>query len=65
MLAFQQHFAWMVLDPTDGINSTQLVIRGLSQHGFLRAEDANGKMYELTPDGNSLDMMQGLLRRKL
>lgn len=55
----------MVLDPTDGINSTQLVIRGLSQHGFLRAEDGNGKMYELTPDGNSLDMMQGLLRRKL
>lgn len=42
-----------------------LTITGLSSTGFLRAVDAAGTAYELTPDGNSLDMMQGLLRRKM
>jgi biotin--protein ligase len=42
-----------------------LTITGLSSTGFLRAVDAAGAAYELTPDGNSLDMMQGLLRRKM
>ncbi|GLI70165.1 hypothetical protein VaNZ11_014788 [Volvox africanus] len=44
---------------------TRVTIRGLSSSGFLLAEDAGGSWYELTPDGNSLDMMQGLIRRKL
>jgi biotin--protein ligase len=42
-----------------------LKIVGLSPYGFLRAVDAAGQEYELTPDGNSLDMMQGLIRKKL
>jgi biotin--protein ligase len=42
-----------------------LRIAGLSPYGFLRAVDAAGQEYELTPDGNSLDMMQGLIRKKL
>lgn len=42
-----------------------LTIVGLSPYGFLLAVDAFGQQYELTPDGNSLDMMQGLLKKKL
>ncbi len=43
----------------------RLTITGLTEHGFLLAVDAYGGRHELTPDGNSLDMMQGLIRRKL
>lgn len=50
-------------DPTAG--PVQLVIKGLTSSGFLLAVDEMGVRYELTPDGNSLDMMQGLIRRKL
>lgn len=42
-----------------------LTIVGLSPHGFLLAKDPLGQEYELTPDGNSLDMMQGLIKKKL
>lgn len=42
-----------------------LTIQGLSRSGFLLATDEWGAQFELTPDGNSLDMMQGLIRRKL
>jgi biotin--protein ligase len=42
-----------------------LKIVGLSPFGFLLAVDAAGQQFELTPDGNSLDMMQGLIRKKL
>jgi len=43
-----------------------LTIEGLSPSGFLMAvEQSSGRRFELTPDGNSLDMMTGLLRRKL
>lgn len=48
-----------------GAAKTPLTISGLSPHGFLLALDDLGQRYELTPDGNSLDMMQGLLKRKL
>ncbi len=50
-------------DPSAG--PVQLVIKGLTSSGFLLAVDELGVRYELTPDGNSLDMMQGLIRRKL
>lgn len=43
----------------------RLTVAGLSESGFLLAEDSGGGRWELTPDGNSLDMMQGLVRRKL
>ncbi len=43
-----------------------LRIQGVSPAGFLLAfEEGTGRAYELTPDGNSLDMLAGLLRRKL
>lgn len=52
---------------------TTLTIQGLSTSGFLLAvEEARegggalgGRRFELAPDGNSLDMMAGLVRRKL
>ena len=51
----------LMLDP----DPLRLIIRGLSEQGFLLAEDDFGRAYELTPDGNSLDMMKGLIRRKM
>lgn len=45
--------------------TTDLTIIGVSPSGFLLAVDGAGRRYELTPDGNSLDMMQGLVRRKM
>ncbi|KAI8471829.1 MAG: hypothetical protein J3K34DRAFT_384539 [Monoraphidium minutum] len=48
-----------------GGGRVRLTIRGLSANGFLLAEDAAGGQWELTPDGNSLDMLVGLIRRKL
>ncbi len=44
---------------------TMLTIRGLSPSGFLLAVDDQGQKFELSPDGNRLDMMAGLLKRKL
>ena len=54
--------AGTAIDPMDPV---PLTIRGLSAQGFLLAEDDRGRPYELTPDGNSLDMMQGLIKRKV
>jgi biotin--protein ligase len=42
-----------------------VTVVGLSPSGFLLGVDDRGARYELTPDGNSLDMMAGLLRRRL
>jgi biotin--protein ligase len=51
-----------LLSPELGI---QLIVKGLSQSGFLLAEDDSGYQHELTPDGNSLDMMRNLIKRKV
>lgn len=48
-----------------GGGRVKLRIVGLSDHGFLLALDESGGRWELTPDGNSLDMLVGLIRRKL
>jgi biotin--protein ligase len=48
-----------------GGGRVRLTIAGLSEHGFLLALDGAGGRWELTPDGNSLDMLVGLIRRKL
>mmetsp|Transcript_12302 Transcript_12302/g.22029 ORF Transcript_12302/g.22029 Transcript_12302/m.22029 type:complete len:428 (-) Transcript_12302:380-1663(-) len=58
------------LSSNDGLDTVKrtvvLIVQGLSPSGFLMAMDPESKeTYELTPDGNSLDMMQGLIRRKL
>ncbi|KAJ9516269.1 hypothetical protein QJQ45_001102 [Haematococcus lacustris] len=60
-------------EEADGGDSVTLRLRGLSSSGFLLAEEVEGdhagqhgtRLWELTPDGNSLDMMAGLLRRKV
>ncbi|KAF5836003.1 hypothetical protein DUNSADRAFT_6573 [Dunaliella salina] len=53
-------------DLGSGTSLASLTIQGLSPTGFLMAvEESTGRRFELTPDGNSLDMMAGLIRRKL
>jgi biotin---protein ligase len=42
----------------------QVTVCGLSASGYLLGKDAEGRVHELHPDGNSLDMMKGLIRRK-
>lgn len=51
----------------DGVKDlVALRIKGVSPSGFLLAvEEDTGREYELTPDGNSLDMMAGLIRKKV
>lgn len=46
-------------------NPVRMVIQGLAPNGFLLGESAAGERFELHPDGNSFDWMQGLVRRKL
>jgi len=43
---------------------TVVVIQGLSATGFLCATAEDGKTYELHPDQNSFDLMQGLIKKK-
>lgn len=43
----------------------QVKIIGLSQDGYLLASNESGHRFELHPDGNSLDFMNGLLRKKV
>jgi len=49
----------------EGGGGRAVTVVGLSPSGFLMGVDDRGARYELTPDGNSLDMMAGLLRRRL
>jgi len=46
-------------------SARQATIRGVAPSGFLLAQDDAGTMLELHPDGNSLDMMKGLISRKV
>ena len=41
-----------------------VVVTGLSKDGFLLAKDEGGEVVELYPDGNSLDLMLGLICKK-
>lgn len=47
------------------INRFELVIEGLTDNGYLLAIDNNRQYYELHPDGNSLDLFEGLIRKKV
>jgi len=40
-------------------------IAGLTDVGLLLAVDQYGSVFELHPDGNSLDMMSGMIRKKI
>ncbi|KAF3975257.1 hypothetical protein ACB098_12G128500 [Castanea mollissima] len=42
-----------------------VTIQGLTSSGYLLAIGDDNQMYELHPDGNSLDFFKGLIRRKL
>jgi biotin--protein ligase len=50
--------------PREEGGQVALVIRGITPTGYLLAEDESGRWWELTPDGNRLDMMAGLIRRR-
>eukprot|EP00249_Psilotum_nudum_P020156 c27581_g1_i1 orf=432-1508(-) len=47
------------------VSKVSLTIKGLSPTGYLLAIDDHFEKYELHPDGNSFDLMRGLLRTKL
>ena len=42
-----------------------MTISGLTENGYLKGITDDGAEFELHPDGTSLDMMQGLVKRKL
>ncbi|KAJ3216848.1 biotin holocarboxylase synthetase [Dinochytrium kinnereticum] len=43
---------------------TDATIKGIDTSGLLKATDENGESYLLQPDGNTFDMMKGLISRK-
>lgn len=49
----------------DGDKTVALTIRGLTEYGYLLADDNFGTPFALHPDGNSLDFFKGLIRHKL
>lgn len=50
----------------DGVvGEVGLTIQGLTAAGYLLAVDDDNQLYELHPDGNSLDFFKGLVRKKL
>jgi biotin---protein ligase len=64
-LSDQYHAAWLHSGQrvtVDGGDS--VVIERLSDAGFLRGVADDGQAVELHPDANSLDLFQGLVRRK-
>ena len=47
-------------------DTQQVIIKGVTLEGYLVATDvASGARVELEPDGNTFDMMRGLIQRKL
>ena len=60
------HAAWLHTGQrvtVDG-GGEEVTIQGLSDAGFLKATTGGGATVELHPDANSLDLLQGLVRRK-
>lgn len=48
-----------------GEPDSTVVIKGLTDEGYLLAKDGAGERYALSPDGNRLDFFQGLIKKKL
>lgn len=48
------------VEDADG-NITECHIRGLDENGFLKAKTTSGNLISLQPDGNSFDMLKGLI----
>jgi biotin--protein ligase len=49
----------------DTKGQTFVTVIGITDNGLLLAVDDRGVQYELHPDGNSLDLLQGLIRKKI
>jgi biotin---protein ligase len=48
-----------------GEQDVSMRVQGLTPDGYLLAVDDSGEQYSLSPDGNSLDFFQGLIKTKL
>jgi hypothetical protein len=48
-----------------GEDDVAMRIQGLTSDGYLLAVDDKGEQYSLSPDGNSLDFFEGLIKAKL
>lgn len=46
-------------------NKVEMFIMGVTDNGQLLGQDKNGQTFELHPDGNSFDFLQGLICRKV
>ena len=42
----------------------EVTIMGINEYGYLRVQTANGQELSLQPDGNSFDIMKGLIVMK-
>ncbi|WCJ44593.1 Biotin--protein ligase 2 [Euphorbia peplus] len=58
---------WVTIQEKKGDQLVEdvVTIQGLTSSGYLLAIGDDNQMCELHPDGNSLDFLQGLIRRKL
>lgn len=45
-------------------SSQAVTIIGIDDYGFLKVRDAHGNVFAVQPDGNSFDMMSGLIAPK-
>lgn len=55
----------MTLKGKAGEDDVAMRIQGLTNDGYLLAVDDKGEQYSLSPDGNSLDFFEGLIKAKL
>eukprot|EP00744_Colponema_vietnamica_P004919 GILI01007275.1.p1 GENE.GILI01007275.1~~GILI01007275.1.p1 ORF type:complete len:571 (+),score=174.72 GILI01007275.1:60-1772(+) len=60
----------LVVKEESGQGDVNVVVKGLSANGYLLAQETGDgagerQTFELHPDGNSLDFMQGLIKKKL
>ena len=55
----------MTLKGKAGEDDVAMRIQGLTSDGYLLAVDDKGEQYSLSPDGNSLDFFEGLIKAKL
>lgn len=46
-------------------NTRMVTIHGIDENGFLEVREATGQVFSVHPDGNSFDMLQGLIMPKV
>lgn len=56
--------ATVTVTTKDG-KSHKAKIVGIDNHGYLKVQDASGANESVQPDGNSFDMMKGLIYPKI